>query len=231
MRRGDAWARSAADRPCSCWPTARSIEGHGIGAERRGRRRGLLQHRDDRLPGDPDRPVLCRPDRHLHLPAHRQCRRQRRGHRDRQHGRGLGRARLRAQDRHHRARRTTAPRAQLRRVAEGARHRRHRRHRHARADRAHPRRRACRTRSSPTTATATSTAPRCVAEARAWPGLVGMDLAKDVTTGQTYTWDETSWAWGEGYGRRDRRRSITSSPSTTASSATSCACSPTTAAA
>jgi carbamoyl-phosphate synthase small subunit len=38
-------------------------------------------------------------------------------------------------------------------------------------------------------------------DARAWPGLVGMDLAKDVTTGQTYTWDETSWAWGKGYGR------------------------------
>jgi len=39
-------------------------------------------------------------------------------------------------------------------------------------------------------------------EARAWPGLVGMDLAKDVTTGQTYTWDETSWRWNEGYGRQ-----------------------------
>ena len=38
-------------------------------------------------------------------------------------------------------------------------------------------------------------------EAKAWPGLVGMDLAKDVTTGQTYTWDETSWSWGKGYGR------------------------------
>jgi carbamoyl-phosphate synthase small subunit len=38
-------------------------------------------------------------------------------------------------------------------------------------------------------------------EAAAWPGLVGMDLAKDVTTGQTYTWDETSWQWGKGYGR------------------------------
>ena len=38
-------------------------------------------------------------------------------------------------------------------------------------------------------------------DARAWPGLVGMDLAKDVTTGQTYTWDETSWVWGKGYGR------------------------------
>jgi carbamoyl-phosphate synthase small subunit len=40
-----------------------------------------------------------------------------------------------------------------------------------------------------------------LAEARAWPGLVGMDLARDVTTGQTYGWDETSWQWGKGYGR------------------------------
>src|SRR5581483_8252925 len=42
---------------------------------------------------------------------------------------------------------------------------------------------------------------RLLGEARAWPGLVGMDLAKDVTTGQSYTWDETSWQWGKGYGR------------------------------
>ncbi|CAN5311352.1 glutamine-hydrolyzing carbamoyl-phosphate synthase small subunit [soil metagenome] len=40
-----------------------------------------------------------------------------------------------------------------------------------------------------------------LAGAKAWPGLIGMDLAKDVTTGQTYTWDETSWQWGAGYGR------------------------------
>jgi carbamoyl-phosphate synthase small subunit len=46
--------------------------------------------------------------------------------------------------------------------------------------------------------------PAILAEARAWPGLVGMDLAKDVTTGQTYTWDETSWEWGKGYGRLER---------------------------
>ena len=26
-----------------------------------------------------------------------------------------------------------------------------------------------------------------------WPGLVGMDLAKDVTTSQSYTWDATRW--------------------------------------
>ena len=61
-----------------------------------------------------------------------------------------------------------------------------------------------------------------------WPGLVGMDLVPMVTSGQRFTWDETPWQWNAGYGRRDgagERRS-TSSPSTTASSATSCACSP-----
>ncbi len=40
-------------------------------------------------------------------------------------------------------------------------------------------------------------------EARAWSGLVGMDLVPMVTTGQRFTWDETPWLWGEGYGRRD----------------------------
>ncbi len=38
-------------------------------------------------------------------------------------------------------------------------------------------------------------------EAKAWPGLVGMDLAKEVTAGQSYSWDETQWRWGSGYGR------------------------------
>jgi carbamoyl-phosphate synthase small subunit len=38
------------------------------------------------------------------------------------------------------------------------------------------------------------------AEAAAWSGLEGMDLAKEVTCRQTYEWTETRWAWGEGYG-------------------------------
>jgi carbamoyl-phosphate synthase small subunit len=38
-------------------------------------------------------------------------------------------------------------------------------------------------------------------EARAWPGLVGMDLVPMVTSGQRFTWDQTPWRWGEGYGR------------------------------
>ncbi len=45
-----------------------------------------------------------------------------------------------------------------------------------------------------------------LARARAWPGLEGMDLVPDVTTGQRYDWDETSWVLGEGYGRRTTDR-------------------------
>ncbi|MBM3358758.1 MAG: glutamine-hydrolyzing carbamoyl-phosphate synthase small subunit [Betaproteobacteria bacterium] len=37
--------------------------------------------------------------------------------------------------------------------------------------------------------------------ARAFPGLVGMDLAKVVSCKQPYTWDESVWTLGEGYGR------------------------------
>ncbi|MGC1181302.1 MAG: glutamine-hydrolyzing carbamoyl-phosphate synthase small subunit [Methyloceanibacter sp.] len=38
-------------------------------------------------------------------------------------------------------------------------------------------------------------------EAVSFPGMIGLDLAKDVTCGQSYSWDETAWRWGEGYGR------------------------------
>jgi carbamoyl-phosphate synthase small subunit len=39
------------------------------------------------------------------------------------------------------------------------------------------------------------------AQARQWPGLEGMDLAKEVTCRQSYSWDETAWRQGQGYGR------------------------------
>jgi len=39
------------------------------------------------------------------------------------------------------------------------------------------------------------------AEATAFPGLDGMDLVPSVTCGQTYTWDETRWAWNTGFGQ------------------------------
>ncbi len=38
-----------------------------------------------------------------------------------------------------------------------------------------------------------------VAKAKGWPGLVGMDLAKDATCLQPFEWDEGLWSWPEGY--------------------------------
>jgi carbamoyl-phosphate synthase small subunit len=41
-------------------------------------------------------------------------------------------------------------------------------------------------------------------EATEWPGLEGMDLVPMVTSGQRFTWEETPWVFGEGYGRQDK---------------------------
>ncbi len=41
-----------------------------------------------------------------------------------------------------------------------------------------------------------------VAKARGFGGLVGLDLAKDVTCAQSYRWDEMRWAWPDGYPRQ-----------------------------
>jgi carbamoyl-phosphate synthase small subunit len=38
-----------------------------------------------------------------------------------------------------------------------------------------------------------------VAKAKAFSGLVGLDLAKDVTCAQSYRWNEMRWAWPDGY--------------------------------
>jgi carbamoyl-phosphate synthase small subunit len=43
-------------------------------------------------------------------------------------------------------------------------------------------------------------------EAKAWPGLVGMDLVPMVTSGQRFTWDETPWTWNRGFGRQESPR-------------------------
>ena len=42
-----------------------------------------------------------------------------------------------------------------------------------------------------------------VAQARAWSGLVGLDLAKDASTLQSFDWDEGLWDWPEGHPRVD----------------------------
>ena len=41
--------------------------------------------------------------------------------------------------------------------------------------------------------------PALQAKAAAWSGLEGLDLAKDASTRQTFTWDETRWDWEGGY--------------------------------
>ena len=43
---------------------------------------------------------------------------------------------------------------------------------------------------------------KLVADARAFAGLEGLDLAKDVTCAQSYRWDEMRWAWPEGFPRQ-----------------------------
>ena len=40
------------------------------------------------------------------------------------------------------------------------------------------------------------------AKAKAWSGLVGLDLVPKVTTTQRFGWDETIWSLGEGFGRQ-----------------------------
>ncbi|MCA0043121.1 glutamine-hydrolyzing carbamoyl-phosphate synthase small subunit [Celeribacter litoreus] len=42
-----------------------------------------------------------------------------------------------------------------------------------------------------------------VKQARGFSGLVGLDLAKDVTCSQSYKWDEMRWAWPDGFPKRE----------------------------
>lgn len=42
-------------------------------------------------------------------------------------------------------------------------------------------------------------ADAAITKARAFGGLKGLDLAKEVTTTQSYTWDEGSWQWDVGF--------------------------------
>ena len=154
---------------------------------------------DDRLSGDPDRSLLCRADHHLHLSAYRQCRRQS--------------PRTSRPRRRRRAASCCAPTSPSRRTG-------------ARAqpldawlkshgligiagvdtrapDPAHPRRRRAQRRARLCARRASSTSTALLTQARAWPGLEGMDLAKEVTCRQSYDWDETGWSSGQGYGRLD----------------------------
>jgi carbamoyl-phosphate synthase small subunit len=46
-----------------------------------------------------------------------------------------------------------------------------------------------------------------LAKARAWPGLEGMDLAKEVSCRQMYRWSGGRWALGTGYGEHEEDES------------------------
>lgn len=43
---------------------------------------------------------------------------------------------------------------------------------------------------------------KLVEKARAFKGLEGLDLAKEVTCAQSYSWDEQRWAWPDGFSKR-----------------------------
>jgi len=43
-----------------------------------------------------------------------------------------------------------------------------------------------------------------IKQAKSFAGLEGLDLAKDVTAGQTSKWNETPWAWNSGYGQEGK---------------------------
>ena len=43
-----------------------------------------------------------------------------------------------------------------------------------------------------------------MSELKAFPGLEGLDLAKEVTTAQTYHWDQQTWKWNQGYPTLDK---------------------------
>ena len=47
-----------------------------------------------------------------------------------------------------------------------------------------------------------------LAKAREWPGLEGMDLAREVSCRQLYRWAGGRWTLGQGYGERDHDESL-----------------------
>jgi len=43
-----------------------------------------------------------------------------------------------------------------------------------------------------------------IKQAKGFPGLEGLDLAKEVSSRQTSKWNEMPWVWNQGYGKEDR---------------------------
>ena len=175
-------------------------------------RRGLLQHRDDGLSGDPHRSVLCRADRRLYLSAYRHRRHQYRRHRIALAGcaRRWWCARTREHPSNYRALAaldrwlknnnipgiagidTRALTSAHPREGHAARHRGTCARRQVRRRRARRKRRAA---------------------FRVWKGSISR--RKSVAASAT-TWREMPWAWNEGYGELARAEHGARSCSTTA---------------
>ncbi len=51
-----------------------------------------------------------------------------------------------------------------------------------------------------------ATAERALELANAFPGLKGMDLAKEVSSDKAWSWSQSEWTLGEGYGERSESR-------------------------
>jgi carbamoyl-phosphate synthase small subunit len=47
---------------------------------------------------------------------------------------------------------------------------------------------------------------QALAAARAFPGLAGMDLAREVSASAAYAWTDTEWKLGQGYGQQSQPR-------------------------
>ena len=137
-----------------------------------GRRRGGLQHRDDRLPGVGDRPLIRGPDHHLHLSADRQLRRRAGGDgvRSRPGARG---DHARGQERGGLAR----GRGRVARLAARLRGGGHQRRRHAGSGAPHPRPGGDARRDLPRRSREAEARERVEAE----PSMLGADLARTVT--------------------------------------------------
>src|SRR5579871_1599725 len=173
------------------------LAGDRGGRGRGGGRRGVLQHRHDRLPGDSDRSLVHGADRRLHVPARRQCRRQPRGHRAVRRRRG---------DRGLCAVFRDVPTDPANWRAQGDLDGWLKRRGVIALAGVDTRSLTLRIRESGMPHAVIAHAPEggfdleaLVARARAWPGVVGLDLAKDASCLQPFTFDEGLWAWPEGY--------------------------------
>ena len=175
--------------------------GHRHRRRRQGGWRNLLQHRDYRLSGNPDRPELCRPDHHIHVPH-------------------IGNVGANPEDTETS---NLASRSGVRGCVMRADITEPSNYRAAehldqwlkargiiaitgidtRALTARIREKGMPNGVIAHEPTGTFDIEALKKEAKAWPGLVGMDLVPDVTSGQSYTWDEMRWVWDNGYPRNE----------------------------